>query len=454
MEAGFSSLIVMIVCLIALIVMIMKFKIHPVFTLIIVAVVGALGFGFPIGEVFSIVTSGFGSTIGNIGIVIILGTAIGVILEDTGGALVLANTILKFVGKKNSKLAMGLSGYLVSIPVFSDSAIVIMSPVARALSARSGVPLVALLGALNAGIMATHTMVPPTPGPLAAAGTLGADLGLLIILGLISSAAYTAAATMWCGSKYMTNKYPEPAKVAGVEAALDDEFTLTSPDGRPLPSAFLAFSSILVPVILICINSFGSLLMDPESPVLPYLGFIGHPIFALFIGVIIALMMGGDRLTLDQCYKWFDDSVDRSGFIILATGAAGAFGAVLKASGVGTYLGNLIAQTGLPAIFVPYLVSLLLSVSNGSATVSLITGSAIILPLMPSLGLSPVIATLAIAAGSSFFYHANASHFWVVLKANDDLPMSEGYELVSVGTAIGSLAAMAVVFIMSLFIHV
>lgn len=454
MEAGFSSLIIMVACLIALIVMIMKFKIHPVFTLIIVAVVGALGFGFPIEEVFSVVTGGFGSTIGNIGIVIILGTAIGVILEDTGGALVLANTILKFVGKKNSKLAMGLSGYLVSIPVFSDSAIVIMSPVARALSARSGVPLVALLGALNAGIMATHTMVPPTPGPFAAAGTLGADLGLLIILGLVTSAAYTAAATMWCGSKYMTNKYPEPAKVAGVEAALDDEFTLTSPDGQPLPSAFLAFSSILVPVILICVNSFGSLLMDPGSPILPYLGFIGHPIFALFMGVIIALMMGGDRLTLDQCYKWFDDSVDRSGFIILATGAAGAFGAVLKASGVGTYLGNLIAQTGLSAIFVPYLVSLLLSVSNGSATVSLITGSAIILPLMPSLGLSPVIATLAIAAGSSFFYHANASHFWVVLKANDDLPMSEGYELVSVGTAIGSLAAMVVVFIMSLFIHV
>ena len=454
MEAGFSSLVVMIVCLVALIIMIMKFKIHPVFTLIIVAVVGAIGFGFPLEEVFSVVTGGFGSTIGNIGIVIILGTAIGVILEETGGALVLANTILKFVGKKNSKLAMALSGYLVSIPVFSDSAIVIMSPVARALSARSGVPLVALLGALNGGIMATHTMVPPTPGPLAAAGTLGADLGLLILLGLIASAAYTAASTLWCGSKYMTNKYPETAKVQGVDTALEDDFILVSPDGHPLPSAFLAFSSILVPVILICINSFGTLLINPESPVLPYLGFIGHPIFALFVGVLIALAMGGDRLSLEQCYEWFDESVDKSGFIILATGAAGAFGAVLKASGVGTYLGNLIAQTGIPAIFVPYLVSVLLSVSNGSATVSLITGSAIILPLMPSLGLSPVIATLAIAAGSSFFYHANASHFWVVLKANDDLPMGEGYELVSVGTALGSLAAMAVVFVMSLFIHV
>jgi len=124
----------------------------------------------------------------------------------------------------------------------------------------------------------------------------------------------------------------------------------------------------------------------------------------------------------------------------------------LRASGVGTYLGDLIAETALPAVFIPYLIAVILSVANGSATVSLLTGSAIVLPLMPSLGLSPVIATLAIAAGSSFFYHANASHFWVVLKANGDLPMREGYDVVSIPTALGSMAAMVVVWGMSLFI--
>ncbi|WP_366946786.1 GntT/GntP/DsdX family permease [Desulfosporosinus nitroreducens] len=154
-----------------------------------------------------------------------------------------------------------------------------------------------------------------------------------------------------------------------------------------------------------------------------------------------------------QVYSWFDRAVESSGFIILATGAAGAFGAVLKASGVGTYLGTLIAATSLPAVFVPFLVALLLSVSNGSATVSLLTGSAIILPLLPSLGIHPVIGTLAIAAGSSFFYHANASHFWVVVKSND-LSMKEGYSLVSVGSAIGSVAAIIAVWIMSLFLTV
>lgn len=452
MEAGFGSLIVMIACLIGLILLIMKFKMHPFYALVLTAVVGAIGFGFPLEEVMPLVMNGFGSTIGSIGIVIILGCAIGVILEDTGGALVLANTLLKWVGKKNAKLAMALTGYLVSIPVFSDSAIVIMSPVARALSARGGVPLIALLGSLNAGILATHTMVPPTPGPLAAAGTLGADLGLMIGLGLLTSAAYTFTASLWCGSKRMLNKYPELGKVANVETALDGDFTLSSPDGKPLPNAAIAFGSILIPVLLICINSFAVLFIDESAAILPYLGFVGHPIFALTIGVILALFLDKERLNLDQVNKWFTESVDQSGFIIIATGAAGAFGGVLRASGVGGYLGDLIAQTGMPAVFVPFLVSVLLSVSNGSATVSLLTGSAIILPLMPSLGLSPVIAALAIAAGSSFFYHANASHFWVVLKSNDDLPMSQGYDLVSIPSALGSMAAMAVVWVLSIFI--
>lgn len=448
MQADFGSLIVMIVSIIALVLMITKLKIHPVFTLVIVATVSAIGFGFPLNEVFNTVTGGFGGTIGSIGIVIILGTAIGVILEETGGALVLANSILKVVGKSNSRLAMGLAGYLVSIPVFSDSAIVIMSPVAKALSARSGLPLIGLLGALNAGIMATHTMVPPTPGPLAAAGTLGADLGMVIILGLISSLAYTFAAMYYTGHKSVVSRWPEVAKVENVEAAMGDDFELKSPDGRPLPSAVLAFGSIVVPLILICVNSFGAMFIEEGAPILDIFGFIGHPIFALFVGVIIAIFMTNE-FSLDKMYSWADTAVESSGFIILATGAAGAFGRVLQTSGVGTYLGELITQTGLPAIFVPYLVAVLLSVSNGSATVSLLTGSAIILPLLPSLGLSPVMATLAVAAGSSFFYHTNASHFWVVVRAND-LPMKEGFDVCSIPTAIGSVAAFIVVWGMSI----
>lgn len=451
MQADFGSLIVMLVALFVLVVSIIKLKVHPVFALIFVAVGSAIAFGIPLKDVISTVTGGFGGTIGNIGIVIILGCTMGVILEQTSGALVLANTILKLVGKKRSSLAMAISGYLVSIPVFSDSAIVILSPVARALSARGGVPLFALLGALNAGILATHTMVPPTPGPLAAAGTLGADVGLVIAFGLISAFAYTAAAMIYCNSKYCLNKYPTVSKMTNVDTVVGEDFTIKT--DKKLPSAFLTFAVILVPVILICANSFANMALPKDSAILPYLGFIGHPIPALTVGVILALFLDTSLFSKDQVYKWFDVAVESSGFIILATGAAGAFGAVLKASGVGAYLGNLIASTPLPAVFVPFLVALLLSVSNGSATVSLLTGSAIILPLLPSLGIHPVIGTLAIAAGSSFFYHANASHFWVVVKSNN-LTMKEGYAMVSVGSAIGSIAAILAVWGMSFFLTV
>ena len=448
-----SSVIVLVVSIIALVLGIIKLKIHPVFALIFVAAVAAFGFGFPIEHVFSTVTTGFGNTIASIGIVIILGCAIGIILEDTGGALVLANSILKVVGKQRSKLTMAITGYLVSIPVFSDSAIVILSPVARALSARGGVPLIALLGALNGGILATHTMVPPTPGPIAAAGTLGADLGLVIALGMISSVAYTGAATAWCGSKRMLAKYPAVSELPEVDVANGlDPLSGFAAAGKKAPSAFFAFGAILLPVLLICVNSFGRLLLDAKSPALPILGFVGHPIFALFLGVIVALGMDTTRLSWDQFYKWCDTAVDKSGFIILATGAAGAFGAVLRGSGVGTYLGNAIAATPLPPVLIPFLVSVALSVATGSATVSLIIGSGIILPLMPALGLHPVIATLSIAAGSSFFYHLNASHFWVVLKSNGDLPAKQGFDLVAIPSALGSMAAMVVVWAMSLFI--
>ncbi len=443
------SLIVMLVALVVLVVSIMKLKVHPVFALILVSLGSAIAFEFPAAEVVRTVTRGFGNTIGNIGIVIILGCTIGIILEETGGALVLANTVLRWVGKKRTGMAMALSGYLVSIPVFSDSAIVILSPVARSLSARSGVPLFALLGALNAGIMATHTMVPPTPGPLAAAGTLNADLGVVIGLGLISAAAYTAAATFWCNLSFVRNKFPEVSKVENIEVAVGDDFEIKS--AQKLPDATLSFACILVPVILICVNSFAKMFLSKEHVSLPYLGFFGDPVIALFAGVLLCLFLDTSRFTRDQLFKWFDRSVESSGFIILATGAAGSFGTVLQASGVGTYLGNLIASSPLPPVFVPFLVSLLLSVSNGSATVSLLTGSAIILPLVPSLGLHPAIACLSIAAGSSFFYHANASHFWVVVRSNN-ISMKEGYALVSMGTAIGSVAAIIAVWALSLVV--
>ena len=471
----FSSVVVMVISLVAIILLITKVKINPVYAMLVGAIGAGVAFGIPLDNtplvdaagvplgrmqpgVIQTVITGFGNTIGNIGIVILLGTTIGVILEQTGGALVLANTILKWIGQKRASLAMALSGYLVSIPVFSDTAIVIMAPVARTVSARAGIPLIASLGALNAGIMATHTIVPPTPGPLAAAGTLGVDLGLMIALGLIVALSYTLAAWVWCTSPICTKRFPNPAEVEGIDELMGDDFAIKSE--KKLPNAPLTFACLLVPILLICANSFGRLpIVEAVNAghghalegLLPFMAFFGHPIMALGIGVVMCFFLDRELTTLDQIGKWFNKSVDVSAFIILATGTAGSYGFVLRESQVGEFMGQTIAGTGLPTVFIPFLVTLLLVLSNGSATVSLITGSMIMLPLMPYLGLHPVIVALSLTAGASFFYHVNASHFWVVVRSAN-LSMKEGFFNVSGGTGIGSIAAMVAVFVLSLFV--
>jgi GntP family gluconate:H+ symporter len=448
--AGMGSVFVMIVSLVIIILMITWLKINPVYAMLVGAIGAGIAFGIPLEGVIPVVMNGFGTTIGNIGLVILLGCTIGIILEQTGGALVIANTILRWVGRKNGSLAMMIAGYLVSIPVFSDTAIVIMSPVARTVSARSGVPRIATLGALNAGIMATHTIVPPTPGPLAAAGTLGVDLGLMIFLGLFVALAYSVAGWLWVSSRFCTSRFPNPAKVEGIEELVADDFTIKT--DRPLPGAPLTFACLLVPIFLICFNSLGRIVIPLDHAVIPYLGFVGHPIMALSIGVLMCFFLAVSELSREQIGKWFSKSVDTSAFIILATGTAGSYGFILRASGVGEFMGQGIAATALPAVFIPFFVTMLLVLSNGSATVSLITGSAIMLPLLPYLGLHPVIVALALTAGASFFYHVNASHYWVVVRS-DNLTMKEGFFNVSGGTAIGSFAAMAAVYVLSLVVH-
>jgi len=453
LEAGMGSVLVMIISLIVIVLLITWGKINPVYAMLIGAIGAGIAFGIPITDVIPVVMSGFGTTIGNIGIVILLGCTIGVILEQTGGALVLANTILKAVGRKNAALAMMLSGYLISIPVFSDTAIVIMSPVARTVSARSGTPLIACLGALNAGIMATHTITPPTPGPLAAAGTLGVDLGMMIALGMIVAMAYSIAGLLWCSSKICVSRFPNPAVVEGIEPLPPGKLTaedLMIKSDKPLPGTFMTFACIIVPILLICLNSFGGLALADDHALLPFMGFIGHPVVALGIGVLMCFLLDTKALSKEQIGKWFNKSVDTSAFIILATGTAGSYGFILRVSGVGEYMGHAIAATALPVVFIPFFVTLLLVLSNGSATVSLVTGSAIMFPLLPYLGLEPVIVALALTAGASFFYHVNASHYWVVVRSAN-LTMREGFFNVSGGTAVGSIAAMVAVFILSLF---
>jgi GntP family gluconate:H+ symporter len=443
MQAGFPTLIILIGSIAAMILLIARLKFHAFIALILVAIVGGLAFGLGTEKTVKLVADGFGGTLGYIGIVIILGCIIGQILEETGGAREIADTMLRLFGRKRATLAMGATGYIVSIPIFADSGFVILSPIVRALSAKGNIPLVALVGALQVGLVATHSMVPPTPGPLAAAGILKADVGYVILLGLIASIPFVLVGMWWSSSKSITSRYPHVSELAAGEA-----------EERQLhPSGILSFLPIVVPVILIALGSFVKFALPKSSGALySFLIFTGNPVISLSIGVIFGLWLGKSQLSLKTFYKWCSEGVEKSGFILIATGAAGSFGAILKATDVGPYLGKLILSTGVPSVFVPWSIAALIFVAQGSATVSLLTTSAIIAPMLPTLGLHPAVAVAAIGAGAPFFVHGNCSYFWVVTKLSDNMPLEEGYRVISVQNALGSIAAIIMVFIMSLFI--
>lgn len=393
-----------------------------------------------------VIAKGFGGTLTSIGIVIIAGTIIGAILEKTGAALVLAQTMLKLFGKKNAPLAMAASGAVVSIPVFCDSGFVILSSLNRALAQSSGVSLAVMGTALSMGLYATHVMVPPTPGPIAAAGTLGADLGLVILFGLLVSIPTTLAGWYYAvkvGSKYKI--------VPKSESSYDD---LLKKFGE-LPGTVESFLPLVVPIVLIALRSIAMFKSNPFGVGIfrDILTFIGHPIFALLLAVFLAMRLA-PKINKEVYGDWVNEAIKNSATILVITGAGGAFGAVLKATGIGDYLGQVLATYNL-SIFLPFLIAAAIKTAQGSSTVSLITTAAIVAPLLDTMGfggtMGRVLATLAIGAGSMVVSHANDSYFWVVSQFSD-MDVKTAYKLQTGGTIVTGLVAIATIALLSTII--
>jgi len=391
--------------------MTVRWKIHPFLALLF----GAIGMGFlarlEIGELIGSIGSGFGSTLQSIGIVIAAGAIIGEYLDRSGGAKVLANKILEKVGEKNSPLSMSLTGYVVSIPVFCDSGFIVLSALNKAIAKRTKISLSILAVALASGLYATHVFVPPTPGPLAAAATIGADIGQVLIFGLIVSVPVMAAALFWavkfCGNQQIEYTFPEE------EVSSD----------YPEPSFGIAIAPILTPIFLIALKSIAEFPTAPfgEGLFFQTAVFLGDPIIALLIGVLIAFfMVTGDRKRVQNL--WLEEGLKKAGIIILITGAGGAFGEVLRETDLGDYAAQFATADGL-GILIPFLIAAFLKTAQGSSTVAIITAAAICAPLVEPLGLDSgtgmALAVLAIGAGSLTVSHVNDSYFWVVAKFSE-----------------------------------
>lgn len=437
---------VIIIAVISMVIAITKFKQHPFIVLTVIAVLVGLVCGMGTEEVISTVKSGFGNILASIGIVIIAGTIIGTILEKTGAALTMANSILKLVGKKNSVLTMGITGYITGIPVFCDSGFVILSPISRALASQSNVSLAVMATALSGGLYATHCLVPPTPGPIAMAGTLEADLGLTILVGLLISIPATLVAILY--AKKVASKIDIPANPENTVEELVEKY------GK-LPGVLHSFSPILLPIILIALKSVSDFPSAPfgDSTIKAFFSFIGNPVIALILGVFLAMTLIPKK-EKENTLKWISEGVTNSASILAITGAGGAFGAILQKLPLADSLSGSITGISI-GIILPFVIAAVLKTAMGASTVAMITTSAMIAPLMGTLGfvspLAKVLVIMAIGAGSMTVSHANDSYFWAVSQFSD-MNTKQAYKCQTGMTAVMGITTMIVVYLVSLFV--
>jgi len=448
------SIIILVALVAAIVFATAKLKINPFLALLASAVVGGFAFGLPIDTIAPTITTAFGATLGSIGLIILFGTIIGVILERTGAAISMADALIRVLGTRFPTLTTSVIGFIVSIPVFCDSGFVILNSLKKAIAAKTKVSLVAMTIALMTGLYATHTFVPPTPGPLAAAGNLGAidSLGLIIGFGLIAATVSAGAALLWA-NRFLKKDVMLPDEQT---EDLGQEYEEMRAGYGKLPNGFMAFLPILTPLVLICLASVARLPVRPfgEDGVYAAVVFLGTPVIALAAGLIASLFLLRGTGKLEVFGERVSEGIRISAPILLITGSGAAFGAILAASPLTDFLGGALSSLGL-GLAVPFLISAALKTAQGSSTVAMVTSSVLTLPLLPALGLDSemgrVLSVLAIGAGAMVVSHANDSFFWVVSQLSR-IPVATAYRTLTPATAIQGVAGFGAVWVMGLIV--
>ncbi|MEU8770411.1 GntP family permease [Streptomyces griseus] len=467
--AGPFLLVALAISIVLIVVLCGRFRLHP-FLAIVIATYGfglaAMGIGAATGadkpfvdDLGATIAEGFGSILASIGLVILFGTIIGKVLERTGAAVTLAEAVLKVVGKRHPALAMSVMGWVVSIPVFCDSGYVVLSPLQRSIARKTGKNPVVLGTALATGLYASHTFVPPTPGPIAAAGNVGIGsdgLVWVILFSIPVSLVAALAGLVWAlrRTQDLTSSLP----------GLEESFEEYKQQFERLPGLGRALAPILVPIVLMATGSvaafpsgdstlvdgaFGALLTD-----------LGSPVNALLIGVVLALALLPPRRDAKALTTWVAEGLVDAAPILVITGAGGAFGAVIKGTPLADYIGTLIgdgsALKGVTALLVLFGISALLKTAQGSSTAALIITSTLAQPLLPTLGLDgtlgaipigQVMAVLAIGAGAMVVSHVNDSYFWVVTQFSG-MDVKTAYRAHTAATLVQGVSALAAVLVL------
>ncbi len=454
--SGIGLIIALLVAIVVIILAISKFKVHPFLALMGVSLILAMVVGIPFRKIPSMIGAGFSGTFSSIGIVIILGALIGTVLEKTGGALKLAEMVVKVIGPKHPDLAIQIMGWIVSIPVFCDSGFVILDPIRRALVKKTGCSSVAMTVALSAGLYTSHVFIPPTPGPIAAAGTLGVGDNLLMVMGIGAVVSIPCLIAAYFYAKYISKSVK--AEVSADDSSLSYEDLLKS-FGK-LPNGLLSLAPIIVPIICMAMGSISSM-AGWEGAVATLLYFLGQPVIALAVGVIFAVILAAVTGKLGMFYDMTNETLKVVGPILFVTAAGGVLGKVISEAGFVGYMQEHAAVLAKIGIFFPFIISAILKTAQGSSTVALTTTAGIMGSIadggsmMSLLGLNTplagVLTVMAIAAGAMTVSHANDSYFWVVTNFGQ-LKMEDGYKTQTAMTGIMGVVGIIFVWILSLFL--
>lgn len=461
---GIPFVIVFVLAIIAMIVMISKFKIHPFLSILLVSMILGLIGGIPVttytnaegvtvNGIATVIGNGFSGTFTSIGIVIIFGAMIGSFLEATGAALKLADMVVKLVGPKHPELAIELMGWVVSIPVFCDSGFVVLNPIRKALVKRTGASSVAMTVCLAAGLYASHVFIPPTPGPIAAANTLGVGNNLLLVMGLGLLVSVPGLIGAWFYARFIGKKVKASDEADNGEVVQTYE-ELVASYGK-LPSGFMSLAPIIIPIILMAMSNVASILGWTGALNATFV-FLGTPIIALAVGVILGIILLAQSGMADKLYDLTNDTLKTVGPILFVTAAGGVLGKVISSTSLVTFITEQADVLQSIGIFFPFLLAAILKTAQGSSTVAITTTAGIMAPLMAPLGMDStimsVLCVMAIGAGAMTVSHANDSYFWVVTNFGSMTP-DQGYKTQTMATLVQGLCAIIFIFILTLFLH-
>lgn len=439
MQASFlQTILALSAGIVSIILLTVRLKFHPFFALLIACFITGLIVGLPVETILSLAQRGLGDILSKLTLIIVLGTAIGVLLEKNGSTTIMANFILRMVGEKRSPLALSITGFIVGLPIFCDSGYIVLNGINRSLARRAGIAIAVTSVSLGSGLYAVHCLLPPHPGATAAAATIGADVGRLILYGILIAIPAMLAGYAWARYAGGTKENEEVV----------EETDRTIPTGRVLP----AFLPVLVPVLLMATRSLVAMEMKADGWAYEAIMLLGEPAVALAVGLVLAIFSGGKKTS--NLGGLLSTAVEKAGGILIIIGAGGAFGAVLAATHIGEHLTEKLDMAAI-GIWFPFLLTCVIKTAQGSSTVAIVTASSMVAPLLPSLGLaSPegqILAVLSMGAGSMMISHVNDAYFWVISRFSD-IDIRTMLRVHSVASVWMGLVTMGVVWVLSIIL--